>query len=73
MDPGIWMDLVSIRLPIIKLLTWLITLLDKNQLEDQNVVLGWISTFHHSFTFWVCGVSLGQRPEYRSAVRGEEQ
>ena len=29
MDPGQWMDLVSIRLPIIKLLTWLITLVDE--------------------------------------------
>ena len=29
MDPAEWMDLVSIRLPIIKLLTWLITLVDE--------------------------------------------
>ena len=29
MDPGEWMDLMSTRISIIKLLTWLITLVDE--------------------------------------------
>ena len=29
MDPGEWMDLMSIRIPLIKFLTWLITLVDE--------------------------------------------
>ena len=29
MDPAEWMDLVSNRIPLIKFLTWLITLVDE--------------------------------------------
>ena len=77
-DPAEWMDLLLTRILINKLLTWLITLLDKNRLADQNVVLRWISTFHLFFYFLGVWCVTWPTPrvlissEGRAAVRGEK-